>query len=390
MKKVLNLTTVLLLVFSLVLLAACGGSGSSAPSSQAADSSSPASAGGDAEAPDEGDGEGTGAGVGKRIALITTIGGLGDGAIGDACYHGILAAQEVLGFEMDYSEPMSAPDYESLIIEYAESGDYDLIFLAGNDGLDPVNAVGGDYPDQKFVVYDISADGNEQYVSEFFAKNEIGFMAGVFAALLEEQGEVTIAGETTTFETTGKIGLMIGNEVPSTVNALTGAAAGIHYINPDYEYLYGIVGDWKDQAKNKELALSIYDQGAHFIFQNAGGGALGIIAAAQERGQFFIGYDTDQTEWAPELVVGSSRKANDATILRVLETFCTTGQLPWGVAEENNASNGGIMFTYNPDLEVSSEMQAIMDQVFDDLKTGKITSPNTWEEVEAFTDVLER
>lgn len=387
MKKALTLATALVLILSLMLLAACGGSGSSTAASQAAGSTAGSTGGTDA-ATDAGGGEGIGAG--KRIALITTIGGLGDGAIGDACYYGMLAAQEQLGFEMDYSEPMSAPDYEALIIEYAESGDYDLIFLAGNDGLDPVEAVGSNYPDQKFVVYDISAEGNEQYVSEFFAKNEIGFLAGVFAALLEEQGEVTIAGETTTFETTGKVGLMIGNEVPSTVNALTGAAAGIHYINPDYEYLYGIVGDWKDQAKNKELALSMYDQGAHFIFQNAGGGALGIIAAAQERGQFFIGYDTDQTDWAPELVVGSSRKANDATILRVLETFCTTGELPWGVAEENNAANGGIMFTYNPDLEVSDEINAIMDQVYEDLKTGKITAPNTWEEVEAFSEVLER
>ncbi len=49
------------------------------------------------------------------------------------------------------------------------------------------------------------------------------------------KGEVTIAGKTTTFEPTGKIGLIIGNEVPSTVTALTGAAAGIKYVKPEYE-----------------------------------------------------------------------------------------------------------------------------------------------------------
>jgi basic membrane protein A len=329
-------------------------------------------------------------GQGKKFALITTIGGLGDGAIGDACYEGMLEAQKELGFDFDYSEPMSATDYEAMIIEYAESNEYDLIFLAGNDGLDPVNAVGPDYPDQKFIVYDIKAEGNEQYISEYFAKNEIGFIAGVLAALLEEKGEVTIAGKTTTFETSGKIGLIIGNEVPSTVNALTGAAAGIKYIHPEYEYLYGIVGDWKDQAKNKELALSIYDQGANFIFQNAGGGALGIIAAAKERNRFFIGYDTDQTKWDPERVVGSSRKQNNATILRVLTQFCETGELAWGTAEENNAANGGIGFNYNPDLEVPDDVAAIIEQVMNDLKEGKIQAPNTWDEVEDFKDVFKR
>ena len=374
MKRKLRVVLSLILALSLTFLAACSNNAETDEST----------------APSAGQ-SGTGkVGEGKKIALITTIGGLGDGAIGDACYYGLLNAQEELGFELDYSEPMSAPDYEALVIEYAESGEYDLIFLAGNDGLDPVNAVGPDYPDQKFVVYDIEAAGNEQYVSEYFAKNEIGFMAGVLAALVEEQGSVTIDGVTTTFETTGKIGLMIGNEVPSTVNALTGAAAGIHYINPDYEYLYGIVGDWKDQAKNKELALSMYDQGVHFIFQNAGGGALGIIAAAQERGQFFIGYDTDQNSLDPERVVGSSRKANDAVILRIMKTFCESGELPWGVAEENNIANDGVMFTYNPGLEVSAEIQEVMDQVYEDLKTGKIVAPNTWEEVDSFDAVMER
>jgi basic membrane protein A len=373
MKKLFKVVLSLLLALTMLLSVSCA--------SQAANT----------DPPSQGSAGGTGLiGADKKFALITTIGGLGDGSIGDACYEGMLEAQKVLGFEFDYSEPMTATDYEAMIIEYAESGEYELIFLAGNDGLDPVNAVGGDYPNQKFIVYDIQAEDNDQYISEYFAKNEIGFMAGVLAALMEEKGAVTIAGQTTTFETAGKVGLIIGNEVPSTVNALTGAAAGIKYINPDYEYLYGIVGDWKDQAKNKELALSMYDQGAHFIFQNAGGGALGIIAAARERNRFFIGYDTDQTKWDPERVIGSSRKQNNATILRVLTEFCETGQLAWGTSEENGAANGGIEFGYNPDFEVPDDVAAVVDQVIQDLKAGKIKAPNTWEEVEAFTDVYQR
>jgi len=394
MKKRLHVMLVLVLALMLVLTscaAPAADPGTSAPVEEA-EVAAPAESSESEEAPaveEAPAAEGSGLVCeGKRFALITTIGGLGDGAIGDATYEGVGLASEELGFEWDYSEPMSAPDYEAMIIEYAESSEYDLIFLAGNDGLDPVEAVGPDYPDQKFIVYDIQAEGNEQYISEFFAKNEIGFIAGVLAALMEEKGEVTIAGKTTTFEPTGKIGLIIGNEVPSTVTALTGAAAGIKYVKPEYEYLYGIVGDWKDQVKNKELALSMYDQGAHFIFQNAGGGALGIIAAAQERGQFFIGYDTDQTKWDPERVIGSSRKQNSATILRVFKEYCESGgQLAWGTSEENNAANGGIGFNYNPDLEVPEDVAQIIDEVILALKNGDIQAPTTWEEVEVFDAV---
>jgi basic membrane protein A and related proteins len=326
---------------------------------------------------------------GMKFGLITPVGGLGDNAIGDATYNGFNEAMAKLGFTFDYSEPMSQTDIESMILDYSKTGKYNLIFLAGNDGLDPVNAVGPDYPDQKFIVYDVKADGNNQYISEYFAKNQIGFVAGVLAALMEQKGSVTIAGKTTTFTPTGKIGLVMGVEYPSTVPALTGAAAGIKYINPAYEYLYGIVGDWKDQIKNKEVALSMYDQGAHFIFQNAGGGALGIVAAAKERGQFFIGYDTDQTNWDPTLVIGSSRKQNSAVILRVLTQFCENGgQLAWGTSEENNASNGGIGFNYNPDLTVPADVATTIDTVIAALKDGTIVAPNTWDEVKTFTAVF--
>jgi basic membrane protein A and related proteins len=325
--------------------------------------------------------------AGMKFGLITPIGGLGDGAIGDATYDGFNEAQKQLGFEFDYSEPMSAPDYESMIIDYAKTGKYNLIFLAGNDGLDPVNAVGPDYPNQKFIVYDIQAEGNQQFISEYFAKNEIGFVAGVLAAELEQKGEVTIAGKTTKFTPTGKIGLVMGIESPSTVPALTGAAAGIKYIDPNDSYLYSIVGDWKDQEKNKEVALSMYDQGVHFIFQNAGGGALGIVAAAKERNQFFVGYDTDQTKWDPTLVVGSSRKQNSAVILRVLKQYCESGgKLAWGTSELNNAANGGVGFNYNPDLTVPDDVKTTIDKVIAGLKDGSIKAPNTWDEVKAFSD----
>lgn len=363
-----------LVVMSIILSVACGKNGEEPGGSESLSPGKPSDL----------------IGSGIKVGLITPIGGLGDGTIGDATYQGLRKAQEVLGFELDYSEPMSSPDYEAIIIEYASSGEYDLIFSSSSDGYEPVNAVGPQFPNQKFIQYDIEAAGNTQYVAQYFAKNEIGFLGGVLSALMEEKGEVTIAGKTTTFEPSGKIGLMIGKEVPSTVPAITGAAAGIKYVKPDYEYIYGIVGDWKDQAANKELALSLYDQGVHIIFQNAGGGGLGIIAAAQERGQFFVGYDTDQTHWDPERVLGSSKKENDATILRVMTQFCETGELPWGTAEVNGAANGGISFSYNPDLVVPDDVAATIEQVMEDLKAGRIVAPNTWDEVKDFTDVMTR
>jgi basic membrane protein A len=370
-----------LVVMSIILSVACGKIGKKPGGSESVDPVDPNRS----ESPTSGSAK---IGEGRKIAYITPPSGLGDGAIGDAIYYGLLEAKELFGFDLDYSEPMSPTDYEEMIAEYAGSGDYDLIFLGGADGLDPITAVGPDYPDQKCVLYDVASAGNDQYVSEYFAKNEIGFIAGVLAALIDAEGEVVISGVRTTFEPSGKIGLVMGVEVPATVPALTGAAAGIKYVKPEAEYLYAIVGNWSDQAKNKEIGLSMIDQGANVIFANAGGGGLGLIAAGKERNSFFIGYDTDQTHWDPERVVGSSMKQNTATILRVLTEYFETGELAWGTAEENNASNGGIGFTYNPDFEVPENIASIVEQVIQDLKSGKISAPNTWEEVEAFDAVF--
>lgn len=401
MKSTLKVTLVLMLVATM-LLAACAAPQTAAPAAE--DNAAAPAAADTAAAPAEADNAAapatedtaaaptadTGLGCqGMKLGLVTTVGGLGDNAIGDAVYNAIIDAQKELGFEFDYMEPRSGPDYESMLIEYAESGEYDLVFLSGNDGLDPVTAVGPDYPDQKFILYDVASEGNDQYVSEYYAKNEIGFLAGVLAALMEEKGEVTVAGTTTTFTPTGKIGLIIGVETPSTVPAITGAAAGIKYVKPDYEYLYGIVGDWSDQVKNKELALSMYDQGAHFIFPNAGGGGYGIIAAAQERDAFYIGYDLDQTNRDPERVIASVTKSNNAVIRRILKQYCETGNLAWGVAEENNIANDGIGVSYNPDFIVPPDVAATLDKVIAALKEGTIKAPNTWDEVDAFNDVYE-
>ncbi len=371
-------TLAIALAFLMVFLSACTGNEGGADVSETStpppvSNESPASGGK--------------VGDGVNVAMISGLGGFGDGAINDAVLGGLQKASEELGFALTYSEALTPVDYEQLLIEYAESGEYDLIFLCSSDGLDPVTAVGPDYPDQRFILYDVKCEGNGQLISEYFAKNEMGFIAGVLAALMDAEGSVTINGVTTEFEPSGKIGLVMGVEMPGTVPTLTGAAAGMKYVKPDYEYLYGIVGGWSDNAKNKELALSMYDQGVNFVFHNAGGGAMGIIAAAQERGRFMLGYDNNQTKWDPTLVIGCTRKQNEGTIMRVMKEFCETGKLAWGTAEENNAKNGGIFFEYNPDFEVPPEVQKVLEQVIQDLKDGKIQAPNTWEEVEAFDAV---
>lgn len=117
------------------------------------------------EPADKGQTEESGTKSDIKIGLITTIGGLGDSSIGDEGYNGVKNASEVLGFEFDYSEPMTSQDLEALIIEYSESGEYDLIVTLGNESLEPVQSEQANYPDQKYLVYDIEAE-HENVITE--------------------------------------------------------------------------------------------------------------------------------------------------------------------------------------------------------------------------------
>lgn len=365
-RKYLALALASIMMFSLV---ACG-------SSKSGDSD---------DSIDAGSSETTGVYGEITIGLILPIGGLGDNAIADGSYNGVKKASKQLGFEVDYSEPVSEQDREAMIIEYSESGDYDLIIAVGAEVASIVESLQPNYPDQKYLVHDASGE-IENTVCEYFSKEELGFVAGCFMELMDSYGELTIGGKTVTWEPSNKVGLVVGAEYPTTIPPMSGGAAGAKYINGDSDYMYGIVGNWTDQAKNKEIALSMYDEGCHFILHNSGAGSAGILAAAQERGLFMIGYDSNGLYAENPNVPAFSDKNNVDTMVRVLTAFCEDpNSLPWGSSEENNFSNGGTAFYYNETAEIPQEVKDTMDAVIEKLSSGEIEIPTTWEDVEAFS-----
>ena len=320
-----------------------------------------------------------------RIGVILPIGGRGDNSLGDGVYNGVSAAAEKLGFQFDYSEPVNEQDREALILEYSESGEYDLVIAAGSEVLTIVEENQSTYPDQKYLIYDVKG-AIPNTMTEWFNKAELGFIAGVFMAAMDPYGEVQISGATQTWTPSGKFGLIIGGEYPSTITTLTGAAAGIKYINPDNDYMYGIVGNWSDQAKNKELALSMYAAGCNFVFHNSGGGSAGVLNAAIESNRFMIGYDANQNIMSATNILASSHKNHVDVFVRVLTEFCENGTLNWGGDEENNYSNSGAAFTINDGVVIPDAVTKILDDVRTKLANGEIVIPSTWEEVDVFSD----
>lgn len=308
---------------------------------------------------------------------------LGDNSICDQLYGGILEAQKKYGFALDYTECGSS-DMGAVMKDYVESKEYDLIVLLSYHAMNDAIAILDKYPNQKFLIYDVACPGYPQIISESFAKNQLGFVAGVFAALMDKEGKVTINGKTTEFTPSGKFGAMIGVELTSTVGAMTGFYAGVRYINPDAEIQYVSVGSWADQAKAKELALSVYNSGANFLFHNAGGAFLGAVEAAKSVDKFAIGYDANQNNLDATHILASSHKCNSDVVVRFFDDFCT-GKWEGGVDIVNGYHNAGAALTYQDGLELPQNVKAVMDDVIAKIQSGEITPPNSWEELEKFT-----
>ena len=321
------------------------------------------------------------------VGLILPLGGLGDNSVADGCYNGVKLAQQALGFDFDYSEPQNEQDREAILVDYCDAQEYDLIITVGDESLELVKNIQPSYPNQKFLVYN-PQDSVENTIAEYFNKTDMGFMAGAFMALMEPYGELTVGGQTYTWDPSGKVGLIVGGEYPSTVAVLTSAAAGAKYVNPDMDYMYGIVGGWTDQAKNKELALSMYNEGCSFIFHNSGAGSAGLISAAEEVSKFVVGYDVNQNAQST-MVIASSYKNHEDVILRVMTEFCEkNGELAWGTSETNDCSNNGVIFSFSNDADIPGEVKTAMDAIRAKLAAKEITVPTTWDEVDSFNEIF--
>ena len=317
---------------------------------------------------------------------------LGDNGIADAQYAALQYAQTKCDFEFDYSELSDINEAENYLREYASSKEYDLIICATDFTYgDPIANVAPDYPDQKFILWDTTETDFENVASAKFLHQQTGFIAGVFAALMEERGELTINGTTYTWTPNGVFGSLGGQDVPDTYDTLSGFWAGAKFINPDADLLYATVGSWADQAKCKELAISMYEQGAMFTYCNVSAGYYGVVEAAKEMGGLTIGFDREATlEIDADHVVAAALNDNMTALGDIIIDFVQNGTFHGGENTRVGYITGHQSFVYQDGLEVPDDVKAIVDDVISMVSNGEIDVPHTFEEVAAFTQVYSR
>jgi basic membrane protein A and related proteins len=318
-----------------------------------------------------------------RVGLIVATGGLGDRSFNDSGYAGVERAKKELGIEFDYVEPKEIAEYESHERAFAQKGTYDLIVGLGFDQADPMKKVAGEFPNQKWLMIDGVIDGMSNVRSVTFKDYEKAFLIGGYAAQLttlplpKGNKDCTVGG----------VG---GMDIPLIRAFAAGYTAGVKYIQPDCKVIINYVGGWADPAKAKEIALSMYDQGADIVYQFAGGSGLGVFEAAKAKDMYAFGTDVNQNYIDPDHIVLSAQRFLDVVIYNTIKDLKESGKFESGT-HQLGLKEGAV----GNSLEQSNVKvpQEIVDKV-NDMKakviSGELKIPSTLEEVDAFIAGLKK
>lgn len=329
--------------------------------------------------------EGGGTEEKMKIGVILPS-GRGDLSIGDAVYGAVVDAQKLASFDFDYAEVVNASDPEYFLREFADSTDYDLIVVATFTFFDALKTVAPDYPDQKFLAWDLSGIEGDNIAFGGFLHEQTTFVAGAFAALMDPYGAVKINGQEYTWTPSGKFGCIIAMDTPIENQIDCGFQAGVKYIDPSYSCSRGYTGSYSDQAKAKELSLSMYDAGIHFIVMGAGGASYGTVEAAKELGggHWAIGFD-QSTNNVDVHVIGSALNDTSAALATSIADYVNKGVFNSGEVRLFGYTTNNQSLLLQDGIEVPEEVSAKLDDIVKKVSSGEIKIPTTLDEVETFS-----
>ena len=207
--------------------------------------------------------------------------------IGDAGWSyahdmGRQALEEMDGVTTAYVEAVAeGPDSERVMLNMARKG-YDVIFATSFGYMDPMLKVAKQFPETTFM-----------HCSGFKTADNMGNYFGRMYQARYLSGMV--AGAMTKSNT---IGYVAAFPIPEVIRGINAFTLGAQAMNPDVTVRVVWTKTWYDPATEKEAAKSLLDVGADVIAQHQD--SPGPQEAAQEKGIYSIGYNSDMSQFAPK------------------------------------------------------------------------------------------
>ncbi len=301
---------------------------------------------------------------------VTDVGGVDDKGFNQAAYEGLLQAQSELGVAVEYLESQGDADYDPNLQSFIDKG-CDVIITVGFLLADATKKYAEANPDVAFAIVDSGTSAaNVQGLT--FAANEGAFLTGYMSAAMSESGVVGTYG---------------GINIPPVTVWMQGFALGVKYYNEqkgadvkvlgwDIDKQDGtFAGNFESLDDGRNIAKTMYDEGADVIFTVAGPVGLGSAAFAQETdGKLrIIGVDKDMSISDAEnanVYLGSALKGVTAAVFQaVQDALAGTGG---GTDYVGTLANGGAGYVVSQ--EIPAELQAELDEIQQGIIDGTIAT----------------
>ena len=207
--------------------------------------------------------------------------------IGDAGWSyahdvGRQAVEKLSGVTTSFVEAVpEGPDSERVMLNMARKG-YDVVFATSYGYMDQMLKVAKQFP--KTVFMHCSGFKLSENMGNYFGRiYQARFLTGM------------VAGAMTRANT---IGYVAAFPIPEVIRGINAFALGAQSVNPKAEVRVVWTKTWYDPATEKEAAKSLLDVGADIIAQHQD--SPGPQEAAQEKGVYSVGYNSDMSAFAPK------------------------------------------------------------------------------------------
>jgi basic membrane protein A len=201
---------------------------------------------------------------------------------------GRLYLEEQTGLPVDLVENVAVGQVAQRTFEDLAADGYDVLISIATYDAD-IAAVAPNHPDTIFLQSCDATilDNMAQYCT---AVEQARYVDGVLAASLSE---------------TGKIGYVIGFEIPFVLKPLNAFVRGAQSVNPDVTVEVAVTNSWFDPTLERQAAESLVNNGADVLTYDLSSSAVPEVAS--ENGIPFVGYGYDDAATqAPDAWAGGS------------------------------------------------------------------------------------
>jgi basic membrane protein A len=159
---------------------------------------------------------------------------------------------------------------------------FDLIFATSYGYMDSMLKVAGEFPDTVFM--HCSGFKTAENMGNYFGRMyQARYLSGMVAGAMTQSGT---------------LGYVAAFPIPEVIRGINAFTLGVRSVNPEATVRVVWTKTWYDPATEKEAAKSLLDVGADVIAQHQD--SPSPQEAAQERGAYSVGYNSDMSSFAPK------------------------------------------------------------------------------------------